>query len=196
MQKICLITLYLVNILYSQNETDQSFYKKKGIGFEFQEINSFLSESSSSRSMYFPMITEKWMIEPQLFFTNQSFETKYNGSNPRDEENSESASGFILGISYRTEHSKKVASYFGIEAGVANTKQTNGYYGEAKGNSELFGICFGVEYYISEHFSFGGDYAFRFGTYKEEAVGDLLDGYTRTGNLSGSVPVLMFRFYF
>ena len=196
MKNILLGVSCLMVFIFSQDLEDEKIGVKKGIGFEFQEINSFLSESSSSSSsMYFPMIAGKWMIEPQLFFENQFYETEYNSSSSDVEEDSESGFGFILGVSSRNEHSTKIASYFGIEAGIANVKQTGGYYGDMEGDVVLFGISLGVEYYISEYLSFGGEYAFRVGTYKEKAEGGLMPGYTRTGKLSGSVPVLMFRFY-
>ena len=191
----------LIAFTFSQDLEDQKVGVKKGIGFEFQEINSFLSESSSSsHSMYFPMIAGKWMIEPQLFFFNQTFETNYDSNANMayyQGEAKESSLGFILGVSSRNEHSTKVASYFGVEAGVANVREKDaGDEDISKADIILFGISLGVEYYISEHLSFGGEYAFRFGSYEEENKDPFGEEYIRTGKLSGSVPVLMFRFYF
>ena len=188
---LCLLIIFFSISLAS----DQKIGIKTGIGFEFQTIGPLVAalagSSSSGGSLYLPMQTNKFMIEPNLYYNYQSKEV----GNLEEYE-----SNFMVNIGlFSVQHrSDKLKTYSGFRLGVAMGKEKSIYTSsnEEKSKAFLFGPSVGAEFFLSDYVSFGGECTFRI--IKGEKEGYDYQGNNEIEKESTSIltPTLMIRFYF
>jgi len=197
MKKI-LIAIALIGIMFPQETEVQMTNVKMGVGFEFQTIGPLVAaltnSSSSSGSLYFPIATDKFMIEPNISYMYDMDEIDYEGSTYNDAEEYDSYLMFNIGLFFTKQRSDKLRTYTGARIGMATAKSKSSYL-ENEGKAFLFGPAIGAEYFISDHLSFGGECTLRIGRSTEEGV-YLGEAYTETETSTLLAPTLMIRFYF
>jgi len=201
-----LAIVVLMGMLFSQvfpqeAEVKINNIKTTGIGFEFQTIGPLVAaltnSSSASGSLFLPMVTEKFMIEPNISFMYDSDELDYDNPDYDDQEDYESYLMINVGLFFVNHKSEKLRTYTGARVGMATSKSKSAYSeNEIKGKAFLFGPAMGAEYFISEHLSFGGECTLRIGRGTEEGSNYYDEEYTETETTTLLVPTLMIRFYF
>ena len=188
--------LYLLIIVFSiSSASDQKIGIKTGIGFEFQTIGPLVAaltnSSSSAGSLYLPMQTDKFMIEPNLYYNYQSKEI----GNLEEYESSFMVNIGLFSIKHKSD---KLKTYSGFRLGVAMGKEKSIYtsYNKEKSKAFLFGPSIGAELFLSDYVSFGGECTLR--VIKGEKEGYDYQGNNEIENESTSMltPSLMIRFYF
>ena len=172
-----------------------------GIGFEAPTLDMYVSlfgESSqtSSGAIYLPMVTDKFMMEPNISYTHSSNEVDIENPGYDDQEEYESSLMVNIGLFSVDYKSKKLKTYTGARVGMSTSKSKQPSADEITRKTFLFGPAVGAEYYISEHLSFGGEFTFRITRSEEEDSNSYYGDYTETETTMQCVPTLMFRFYF
>ena len=175
--------------------SEQKIGIKTGIGFEFQTIGPLfaaLSNSSSSGgSLYLPMQTDKFMIEPNLYYNYQS-------KNVGNLEEYESNFMFNIGLFSIKYRSDKLKTYSGFRLGMAIGKEKTLYISsnEQKTKAFLFGPSVGAEFFMSDYLSFGGECTLRVIKGEKEGYDYQGNNETEKESVSMLTPTLMIRFYF
>jgi len=187
--------------IFPQEPKVQTGNIKTGIGFEFQTIGPLVAaltnSSSASGSIYLPMVTEKFMIEPNISFMYDKDEVDYENPDYDDQEDYESYLMVNVGLFFLNYKSEKLRTYTGARIGMATSKSKSVYSDDVtKGKAFLFGPAMGAEYFISEHFSFGGECTLRISRGTEEGFDYWGSEVTETETTTLLVPTLMVRFYF
>jgi hypothetical protein len=172
-----------------------------GIGFEVPTLDMYISlfgenSQTSSGSIYLPMVTEKFMIEPNISYMYSSNEVDIENSDYDDQEDYESSLMVNVGLFFVNYKSEKLRTYTGARVGMATSKSKEPSEDETKGKAFLFGPAMGAEYFISEHLSFGGEFTLRITRSEEEDSDNYYGEYTETETTTLLVPTLMVRFYF
>lgn len=196
--------LCLLIIFFSiSSANDKKIGIKTGIGFEFQTIGPLVAalsnSSSSGGSLYLPMQTDKFMIEPNLYYNFESKEVN-NESNDYTQEEYDSSLMFNLGLFSIKYKSDRIKTYSGIRIGIATGKEKSysifGQEEEEEYKAFLFAPTLGVEYFISDYFSFGGEYTLRVIKGEKDSFDTL--GNSEIEEISSTIltPTLMLRFYF
>ena len=196
--------MYLFILAFSFLIADnQKIGIKTGLGFEFQTIGPLVAaltnSSSSSGSLYLPMQTKNFMIEPNLYYSFESKEINNELSNYNQEEY-DSSLMFNIGLFSIKYKSDRIKSYSGIRLGMVTGKEKSyNIYGqeeEEEYKAFLFAPTVGVEYFVSDYFSFGGESTLR--VIKGEKDSFDVFGNSQIEDISSTIltPTLMLRFYF
>ena len=182
--------------------SDQKIGIKTGIGFEFQTIGPLIAavtnSSSSGGSLYLPMQTDKFMIEPNIYYNYESKEVDDESMDEIQEEY-DSSLMFNIGLFFINFKSEKIKTYSGIRIGMARgkAKSINNWMQqeEEEYRAFLFGPTAGVEYFVSDYFSFGGEYTLRVIKGEKDIN---ISGNGQVEDISSTIltPTLMLRFYF
>ena len=195
--------LCLLVIVFSiLSASDQKIGIKTGIGFEFQTIGPLVAavtnSSSSGASLYLPMQTDKFMIEPNIYYNYESKEVDDESMDEIQEEY-DSSLMFNIGLFFINFKSEKIKTYSGIRIGMSTGKgkSINSWMQqeEAEYKAFLFGPTAGVEYFVSDYFSFGGEYTLRVIKGQKDIT---ISGNGQVEDISSTIltPTLMLRFYF
>jgi len=195
--------LCLLVIVFSiLSASDQKIGIKTGIGFEFQTIGPLVAavtnSSSSGGSLYLPMQTDKFMIEPNIYYNYESKEVDDESMDEIQEEY-DSSLMFNIGLFFINFKSEKIKTYSGIRIGMSTGKgkSINSWMQqeEAEYKAFLFGPTAGVEYFVSDYFSFGGEYTLRVIKGQKDIN---ISGNGQVEDISSTIltPTLMLRFYF
>lgn len=195
---LCLLVIFF-SIL---SASDQKIGIKTGIGFEFQTIGPLVAavtnSSSSGGSLYLPMQTDKFMIEPNIYYNYESKEVDDESMDEIQEEY-DSSLMFNIGLFFINFKSEKIKTYSGIRIGMATGKgkSINSWMQqeEEEYKAFLFGPTAGVEYFVSDYFSFGGEYTLRVIKGEKDIT---ISGNGQVEDISSTIltPTLMLRFYF
>ena len=193
--------IILIGIIFSQEPENHSSDIKMGIGFEFQTIGPLVmaltNADASFGYMYIPMTTKKFMIEPLIGYT---YNLNYVDS-PFVDANEEYESSLIIaiGLFLRTHKTEKLKSYAGARIGRITENERDvaswdlSQVTEYKTEGFFVAPTIGAEYFISDYFSFGGDFSLRMASGKRYNEDDELVDKMKTTIL---VPNLILRFYF
>ena len=192
----------LVIVFSILSASDQKIGIKTGIGFEFQTIGPLVAavtnSSSSGASLYLPMQTDKFMIEPNIYYNYESKEVDDESMDEIQEEY-DSSLMFNIGLFFINFKSEKIKTYSGIRIGMSTgkSKSINSWMQqeEEEYKAFLFGPTAGVEYFVSDYFSFGGEYTLRVIKGQKDIT---ISGNGQVEDISSTIltPTLMLRFYF
>jgi len=202
---LILVSIILMGMLfpqiYGQETEGYSGNVKTGIGFEVPTLDMYISlfaedSQTSSGSIYLPMVTEKFMMEPNISYTHLSNKIDIENPGYDNQESYQSSLMVNVGLFFLNHRSEKLKTYTGARIGMATSKSKETSGDETKGKAFLFGPAMGAEYFISEHLSFGGEFTLRITRNEEEDFDNYYGEYTETETTMLLVPTLMIRFYF
>ena len=152
------ILLLNLKILYSQEELNQKATRigiGVGIGKDFAifDDGELTSLPISYSIVYFPKdVSSKLRIESEIGFWSYFFSRNNRKS---------SSTNFRLGFGILpTIRKEKIIVYYGIRLGAIFRSNTNKQNNEIEYESKTdlrIGPCIGVEYFLSDHLSFGGE---------------------------------------
>jgi len=172
---------------------------KFGLGFEFHMFPSlFLDQEFSGESfVYVPIEYKGFLIEPALGIYNSEIEIDYDGTSENYSSTVTSRS-LVIGL-FKLFKREKLRFYAGTRIGQSITiiEETNNDDEESK--QDIFSPTFGVEYFISNNFSFGGEAMYKMITSENEEDGYgymYFPDYTQTIKVSTLIPKFIVRFYF
>ena len=190
-----ILLILSIGCLFSQLPNDRVINVRNGVGFEFQTIGPLVAalsnSNSSSGSLFLPMVSNNFMIEPNIYYMYESDEYDYDSSDTISE-SYQTYLMFNVGLFFLNQRSDELRTYSGIRLGFGGGKSKSLYSGdETTGKALLIGPAIGAEYFISNYFSFGGECTFRIS--KSEEV---TEGLVEKESASMLVPTLMVRFYF
>ena len=165
-------------------------------------LTEMANSSGPSMGVYFPFETASGLfLEPLITYFSSSNEKDYDDYAINDYENSNVSWGISLGI-FKSTYLNKIRTYVGVRFGKAwiTTEQT-GYDDEGQ-DALIISPTFGVEYFINENFSFGGEAMYSMLSSEDEVdenwdnLGNYNGGYTETTKSSMIIPKFMVRFYY
>ena len=190
-KKQIIISVALIGFLFSQDtepiiDLEEESNIRIGYGIDAEVLVPIFTTSAGY--MYFPIETKKIMIEPLFAYSHSQEESESLG------ESSETDLIAIIGLFAKSQKTEKIKSYAGIRIGMAVEKEKSIYTtNEYTTKAFLIAPTVGAEYFISESFSFGGEWAIRFANgEKKDQNDDLVE------EVSGAMlyPNLIFRYYF
>ena len=190
--KSYMIFFVIISIPFAQQ------FHKRGIGFEFHTFPTtfLIGEVGSVMGVYFPFETTSGIfIEPLITHSSSSseidYDYNYNSDFNLDYEESESSWGITLGI-FKSKYLNKMRTYGGIRVGKVWIVEEETNQDDYEWDALIISPTFGVEYFINENFSFGGEamYSMLSSENKED------DSTTTIMKSSMIIPKFMVRFYF
>jgi hypothetical protein len=194
----------ILSIAFGQNET------KYGIGFnvEINGINSLIQliesgDNSSVNGIYFPIEKDGYLFEPSVSYMTSSTLKDYN-EDSFDSERTESNITALLGL-FKLYERDKVRFKAGLRTGKTWFSEKSKYSNEDeeidKSDLLILSPTIGAEYFISPHFSFGGEAMFSITNYKVDgednnnfSSDDLT--YTETRKVNSLNHKFILRYYF
>lgn len=192
MKKVVEILLVLVlfsSILLSQQQT------KFGLGFEFHMFPSaFMMEEGGGIGLYVPIETSGYLIEPSLSYYSYSTDIDYNndyGYYGYDDYKSESINWSFMFGAFKLFEKEKIRSYAGARFGKSWSTYEETDSDDQEDEAIILAPTIGVQYFISNNFSFGGE-----GMYSMISSENEEDNFTRTTEITTLIPKFIVRFYF
>ena len=167
---------------------------KIGIGVEYNP--TVVSTSSSSdgikiSNVYFPIILNGFMFEPQISYYSTEDEMDYDETSIIDETLEQTDYLVAIGI-YKTHTYKKTRAYFGIKLGTIKRTYEYSLQENEEESYTFYAPVIGGEYFIGGNFSFGIEAYFLMAFYDTEFEGE----GTVTSSLNNLKNKMMFRVYF
>ncbi len=165
---------------------------RSGLGFEFHMFPSaFMMEGGGAMGVYFPIeTTGGFLIEPALSYYSYSSDTDYDTYYNDDTKIDETNWSLVVGA-FKLYGKERLRVYAGARVGKSwSTYEATGQDDE-EDDSFILAPTVGVEYFISDNFSFGGE-----GMYTMINSEDKEDEYTTTTKLTMLIPKFIVRFYF
>ena len=127
MMKKILIMITFIGIIFPQETEVEISNIKMGVGFEFQTIGPLVAaltnSSSSSGSLYFPIATDKFMIEPNISYMYDSEDYDYDYSSYLEGESYDSSIMVNIGLFFLNQRSDKLRTYSGARVGIYKSKE-------------------------------------------------------------------------
>jgi hypothetical protein len=116
--------------IFSQEAKVYTGNVKTGIGFEVPTLDMYISlfgedSQTSSGSIYLPMVTEKFMIEPNISYRYSSNEVDIENSGYDDQEDYESSLMVNVGLFLVNYKSEKLRTYMGARVGMPHPNLRN-----------------------------------------------------------------------
>ena len=182
------LTIYLFTALLVAQTS------KIGIGVEY---NSKATTSDSNEDgpnvafVYFPIIVNGFMVEPQLSYYRVKNDTDYDDSNYLDPEVINTDIFLAVGL-YKTNTFKNTRAYLGIKWGKVWEKYENSIEEDEEDTFTFFAPTIGGEYFLGDNFSFGIEAYYLMASYTTEieSVAKIESSY------HSLQPKMMFRVYF
>ncbi|MBC8214013.1 MAG: outer membrane beta-barrel protein [Candidatus Marinimicrobia bacterium] len=185
------VTMFMVLGLFASISFAQQ-QGRNGLGFEFHTFPSaFLVEEGGAMGVYFPIETANGLlIEPSFSYYSSSSKTDYDDSSYENYKSTSTVWALVVGV-FKLFEKEKVRFYAGIRVGKSwSTYEVTGY-DDDDDDSFMLAPAVGVEYFISNNFSFGGE-----GMYSMISSEEKEDEYIRTTKLTTLIPKFIVRFYF
>ncbi|HEX9935281.1 MAG TPA: outer membrane beta-barrel protein [bacterium] len=183
---------------------DRSLFNIVGMLSNVSSDNLFGSADMSMlmppSRIHFPIKMGNMMIEPEFGF----YRTSASESDDLGESTESSTSLRIGGGLFMVSPLQKVDFYYGGRVGIVRYSEKQEYdpktgksVSSSGSQTNLYlGPCMGAEYYINEHFSFGGEAQFlytKFGNFKMED--EDADGTETSRSLMDTRYLFIFRWY-
>ena len=179
----------------SDTEIVEKSKNKMGIGFEFHTWPTTVLTTQNSGinglSLFFPMSFDDFFLEPEVSYW--SYTEKYDDSG-NDAVHTISKLRMLLGLFHNTTKVKS-SQYLGVRIGYNLDKEV--LYIDDDEDEEVEDKLFivaptiGVQYFISENFSIGGECSAVRASHTDDSDDDEIEQITWT-----TVPRLILRFYF
>ena len=166
---------------------------KNGLGFEFHMFPStfMLEEGGGAMGVYFPIeTTGGFLIEPSLSYYSYSSDTDYDDSSYDDYKSTSTEWSLVVGA-FKLYEKEKLRFYAGVRIGKSWSAYESTGADDDEDDAFILAPTAGVEYFISDNFSFGGE-----GVYAMISSEDKEDEYTRTTKSTILIPKFIVRFYF
>ena len=199
MKNISAILFLFMSVLIAQKsdtEIVEESKNKMGIGFEFHTWPTTVLTAQNSGinglSLFFPMSFDDFFLEPEVSYW--SFTEKYDDSGS-DAEHTISNLRMVVGLFHNTTKVKS-SQYLGVRIGYNLEKEVL-YIDDDEDDEEfeykLFIVAptIGVQYFISENFSIGGECSAVRASHTDDSDDSEIEQKTWT-----TVPRLILRFYF
>jgi len=188
MKKVVTIIMAL-GLLASNSFAQQQ--GKKGLGFEFHMFPSaFMMEDGGAMGVYFPIeTTGGFLIEPALSYYSYTSETDWDQSGIDDHKSTNTNWSLVVGA-FKLYGKEQLRFYAGARVGKSWSTYEETDSDDQEDDSFILAPTVGVEYFISDNFTFGGE-----GMYSMISSEDKEDEYTRTTKLTTLIPTFIVRFY-
>ena len=164
---------------------------KFGLGFEFHMFPSaFVMEQGSPLGVYVPIETSGFLIEPALSYYSITSNRDWDESDYDDYESISTNWSLVVGA-FKLFEKEKLRFYAGARIGKSWSTYEETDSDDEESDATVLAPTVGVEYFISDNFSFGGE-----GMYSMISSENEEDEYTRTTKLTTLIPTFIVRFYF
>ena len=185
-----MVTMLMVLGLFSSISLAQQQIKF-GLGFEFHMFPSaFLMEQGSPLGVYVPIETSGFLIEPALSYYSITSNRDWDESDYDDYESISTNWSLVVGA-FKLFEKEKLRFYAGARIGKSWSTYEETDSDDEESDATVLAPTVGVEYFISDNFSFGGE-----GMYSMISSENEEDEYTRTTKLTTLIPTFIVRFYF
>ena len=197
MKNISAILFLFMSVSIAQKSDTEIVEKSKnkmGIGFEFHTFPTTMLTAQNNGvnglSLFFPILISEFFVEPEVSYW--SYTEKYDDSGS-DAEHTISNLRMVVGLFHNTTKVKS-SQYLGVRIGYNLDKEV--LYIDDDEDEEVEDKLFivaptiGVQYFISENFSIGGECSAVRASHTDDSD-DEIEQITWT-----TVPRLILRFYF
>jgi hypothetical protein len=208
----CAVALFLsmcaISTAQDKAAANQDFKFKAGIGVSLNPVGLVGSEDAiltllpvGLANIHVPLqIARNWAIEPYLGIYSYSYDEGVSTSN---ETSSYDYWRIGVGVFYTLPLDNAVDAYFGPRAGFLFRKKKYDVSGSTLGytkkeNDFYIGLSAGVQYYLSSHFSIGGEAQVNYLNLGdiEYDPSDSSDKSDKTETIFTTNVLVMFRWYF